>query len=151
MNTLVSVMALSTLLGVGVGDEKRRAPSGPPPLRMVAKLYEGHEIIARREIRLEWTDKRFPGLVQSWKNEQSVRCDIKEIRIYDARGRRISRTAIPGLLQKKDPVPVLVSADGKQVDPSHLRDVKPTTLILVFPARKLPVWAPERIVLSEEE
>jgi hypothetical protein len=55
----------------------------------------------------------------------------KEIRVYDHRGRPVDHRSLPRLL--KDLVPVLVSADGRGVDPRYLDRAKKGTLILVIP------------------
>jgi hypothetical protein len=54
---------------------------------------------------------------------------LEDVRGYDYRARPVDRRSLPRLL--KNPVSVLVSADGRGVDRSYLRSVKKGTLILV--------------------
>jgi hypothetical protein len=60
------------------------------------------------------------------------RHDPAEVRVTDARGRVIAPKALAKLV--KGETLVLVSADGRPVDPLHLRLVKDGTLVLVPPA-----------------
>src|SRR5262249_48830390 len=54
-----------------------------------------------------------------------------DVKVYDSRGRTVDPKDLPKLL--KNPVPVLVSTDGKKVDPYYLKKVKKGTLVLVPP------------------
>ena len=54
-----------------------------------------------------------------------------DVKVYDSRGRTVDPKDLPQLL--KNPVPVLVSTDGKKVDPYYLKKVKKGTLVLVPP------------------
>jgi hypothetical protein len=76
------------------------------------------------------------------------RYDLDEVQAFDTEGRRVKAGALSKLLAKE--VPALVAAGRHQVDPLHLRLIKPGTLILVLPQPRPvavpplpgPRWAP---------
>src|SRR5262249_49817852 len=65
--------------------------------------------------------------------------DLKDVQAFDTRGKKLDAKALKKALSKE--VPALMSADGKPVDPLHLRLIKDGTVILVLPvpARVVPV------------
>jgi hypothetical protein len=65
---------------------------------------------------------------------------LEEVQVYDTRGKAVSPKKLPGLL--KGETFVLVSADGKPVDPLYLRLVKEGTLVFVLPAPPTPPPVP---------
>jgi hypothetical protein len=74
---------------------------------------------------------------------------VEQVKAYDTRGRVVEHKTLPGLL--KGETVVLVSADGKRVDPFYLRLVKEGTLVFVLPVSSpprppRPVTAPPPLV-----
>ncbi len=65
---------------------------------------------------------------------------LDEVKAYDTRGKVVQPKKLPELL--KGETVVLVSADGKPVDPLYLRLVKDGTLVFVLPASAIPPPAP---------
>jgi hypothetical protein len=56
---------------------------------------------------------------------------LKDVQVFDTQGKPVDEKKLPELLRER--TPALVSADGKKVDPLHLRIVKDGTLVLVVP------------------
>ena len=54
---------------------------------------------------------------------------MKDVQVFDKNGKRIDPSDATWILKKE--TPVLVSADGKAVDPSYLKEAKEGTLILI--------------------
>jgi hypothetical protein len=53
------------------------------------------------------------------------------VRVFGTDGKRIDPKDLPNLLKKS--TPVMVSADGNEIDPLYLRLVQPGTLVIVAP------------------
>jgi hypothetical protein len=68
--------------------------------------------------------------------EGLLRFDPDEVQAFGTDGKRLDRKAILARLSKEE-VPVLVSSDGREVDPFHLQLIKEGTVILVLPVEDL--------------
>jgi hypothetical protein len=62
--------------------------------------------------------------------------DVKVFRVFGGEGKLVEKTKLSPLL--KEETLVLVSANGRPVDPLHLRLVKEGTLIFVLPVPTAP-------------
>jgi hypothetical protein len=143
MNLFLTVTAFSLLPGVSIRppEEKPRLPDGPAPFQALARVDRGL-IVVRTKVRAtspiigihgsRWSGKVVGYEICSPTRTRSYK--IKKVRIYDTEGRKVKPKALPKLLRKT--TPVLVSTDGKKVDPLHLRLVREGTLILILPQPK---------------
>ncbi len=132
--------------------EERSLPDGLPPFLARAVMEQEGVIQLRSRVTTyqQWTfesleggDAKTPGKAKAVPGgfvpisvEVSRRLDAKEIRAFDADGKPISRTKLAGLL--KTETAVLLSADGKPVDPFFLQVVKKGTVILMPPVETMP-------------
>jgi len=138
MSALLTVPAASAL----GGDPNQ--PKGPPPRVMVLDVErEGTSYI--RETRIEYVTQQRMQAVKMGNQvvqrayfvqipvmtERRVALDGKDTQVFGSDGKRIPPQDVPRYLKA---VPVLVSADGKPVDPFYLRLVREGTLIVVSPA-----------------
>jgi hypothetical protein len=71
--------------------------------------------------------------------------ELKDVRVYNTQGMQVDPRDLPRLLEKM--VPVLVSSDGRGVDPLYLRHAKPGTLVLILPRvqPKPSRWVNQRV------
>jgi hypothetical protein len=141
MYSVVTVTALSVVLGVPLREVKPRTPQGPAPVKRVAVLDQAGQVRVQETLTKEVTLWNKGPLVKggtpSSKKVTFTRTtayDPREVQVYDPRGRTVDPKDLPKLL--KNPVPVLVSTDGKKVHPFYLRNVKKGTLVLVLPKSK---------------
>ena len=123
---------------------KEKGPNGPPPtVSMISTQADGTPVILLSRTvfkNMEQTVTALEGdkvvsrkrLVSVPVTEQvPVVVDGKQVQVYGVDGKMID----PNDLKRRivGTMPVFVSADGKPVDPFHLRLAKEGTLILVIP------------------
>jgi hypothetical protein len=130
----------------------RRLPKGPPPLTALAVIEPKGRLTLRVPVACyEPQTVRIPSghgsgqavAVTSYMpavKEQVQVHDLKEVKAYDADGKRLIAGALAAKLRKE--CPVLVSANGEKVDPFYLQLVKEGTVILVVPPSPAPVVPP---------
>ncbi len=127
-------------------------PSGPPPKVMILTVerdgtqYITHTVAVERQApRVEAVkvgDKVVQRVVMvkvPVVEQQRVALDGKGVEVFDHAGKRIAPKDVPRFLKS---MPVLVSADGKPVDPFYLRLVREGMLIVVAPALASSPGAP---------
>jgi hypothetical protein len=130
----------------GKSAETLRLPQGPAPVQVLVRLGRKGQLA----VRTATTKYRAVQALDGAGNKVTVYLpeagtttrsyDLDEVRIYDTAGKKMESKALPGLLTKE--IPALASADGKKVDPLHLRLIKEGTLILILPETKLRPPAP---------
>jgi RNA polymerase sigma factor (sigma-70 family) len=120
-----------------------RLPAGPAPVQVLAVVMPDGRMIIRREqptYYVPQTARTERGqLVTSYTAITTTveqRYDLQWVRVFDTRGKEVPRERLARLL--KTETVVLASADGRPVDPLHLRLLKEDTLIVVLPAPQAP-------------
>jgi hypothetical protein len=134
-------------------NDKIQLPKGPQPLQVVAQMdREGNIMIRqtvpeyRTETRERVVNKDGRPVKEMYTVTTMVHVPIvrkvaaKAIPVYTADGKKVDPKALPKLLKKE--TAVLLSLDGRMVDPFYLQILKEGTLILVPPEVKY-VPAPE--------
>jgi hypothetical protein len=148
MLQVVLVAALVPVLGGAPrGVEKPTKPTSPPPKKAVAIADEKGILLltvsdTRRvpvsEERLVQKDGVVRREIVTASKEVTVtttqRWETRDIQAFDRDGRRIDARELPRLLKNR--TPVLVSADGKKVHPSYVKDAGEKTVVLVVPLSK---------------
>jgi RNA polymerase sigma factor (sigma-70 family) len=124
--------------GEGTVKPKGRFPVGPAPVQALVTLGKDGRMRVLREQTI-YTPQQILGpggkVISTYVTNTSTTeafPEVGEVRVTDARGGAISPKALAKLL--KGETLVLVSADGRRVDPLHLRLVKDGTLVFVLPA-----------------
>jgi hypothetical protein len=125
-----------------------RLPAGPPPVQVLVQLAGKDQLRVWKtstvyQAKQSFTDQGAP--VTSYQPitvVQPAQYALAEIRAYDVKGNVIDRKKLPALL--KEQTLVLAAADGRPVDPWHLRLYKENTLVLLLsePAAPAPPTAP---------
>jgi RNA polymerase sigma factor (sigma-70 family) len=122
---------------------KGRLPTSPAPQQVLVVLNEEGDLMVCQQILFYQpvtTYKRLKGNegqiqpVTSYKEAHSTQLaifDRKKIRVYDTKGQAVDAKELPKRL--KGETLVLISADGRPVDPLHLRLYKEDTLVFVLP------------------
>jgi hypothetical protein len=85
---------------------------------------------------------RLPTTWDDLSNYVQAFYDLTKVQVYDSTGRPVDARAVVRMLEQ--PVRVLVSADGRGVDPRYLAREKKDTLILVLPRTK-PATIPPQV------
>jgi RNA polymerase sigma factor (sigma-70 family) len=120
-------------------------PVGPAPVQALVSL-DDNEICIRKtastyKLRSGVSDKGQD--VNYWEPVTMLtetRCQVAEVRVYDHRGEPIERKELPRLLTEE--ILALVSADGRPVDPLHLRLTREGALLFVVPMGSPPPSPP---------
>jgi RNA polymerase sigma factor (sigma-70 family) len=116
-----------------------RLPAGPAPVQVLAVVMPDGRLIIRREqptyyvpqtVRTESGQRVTSYTAITTTVEQ--RYDLQWVRVFDTRGKEVARDRLPQMLRTE--TLVLASANGRPVDPLHLRLLKEDTLIVVLPA-----------------
>src|SRR5262249_43261001 len=137
MNSVVTVTALSMVLGVPLREVKPRSPA---PVQRRAFLDSAGWVTVQhprtKPVTVPVGDKaRLPPGVKTVQRYvtyiPSTHYPPGDVKVYDTKGNKVDPKDLPKLL--KNPVPVLVSTDGNKVHPYYLRNVKEGTLVLVLP------------------
>jgi hypothetical protein len=82
-------------------------------------------------------------LWQPENTEEERKFDADDVRAFDPAGKRIPGKELVEVLKRKGPpAPVVVSADGKDIDPLYLSVLKEGTPVLLLPQPKSPVLPP---------
>jgi RNA polymerase sigma factor (sigma-70 family) len=112
-------------------------PTGPAPHQTLAYIAKEGVLLIRvpattyREAKFtdpDGVEHTYYHPVMTWKQRP---IDDKDVEVYGTDGKKIDAKKWHDLLKKE--TPVLVSSDGRKVDPLHLRLIKEGTLILVLP------------------
>jgi hypothetical protein len=95
-----------------------------PRTRRVRNADGEEQNVTRYELVVEAQERRYPAA---------------DVEVYDTEGRRLTRKDAAGRLSKRKAV--LVSADGREVDPFYLQVAREGTLVLVVKADRPPAKA----------
>lgn len=135
---LVVCFGLSAFPTLTLAQEK--LPRGPQPYQALATVDQVGKLTLKRLL-VQWApitsaDPRNKGAMITQyvaKTElQPFTYTQDQVQAYDVRGNRIATKRLRKLLN--DETPVLVSADGAQVDSLHLRLYKDDIVVLLIPA-----------------
>jgi RNA polymerase sigma factor (sigma-70 family) len=122
-----------------------KLPNGLAPVQALVELRGNRLAVWQKVISYKPVTRYLPDRRSSVTSyEQTVELltvdyPLKEVKVYDTRGNEVQPEKLSGLL--KGEVYVLVSADGKPVDPLFLRLVKEGTLVFILPAPSRPQLA----------
>jgi hypothetical protein len=128
--------------------DKLDLPTGPAPVQMIAWIDEDGEVILQQKISSYRLVSKLQGDNQVTYYEpvgvkKLTAYDVKLVKAFDTAGKPVAAAELPKALGKKQPV--LVSADGRKVDPLHLRLIKDGTLVLVVDPPVLPPMAMQAV------
>jgi hypothetical protein len=119
-----------------------KLPDGPAPVHALVALKGSRLTVWRKTITYKPVTRILPeraSSVTSYEQTNALLATdyaVEKVKAYDTRGKVVETKKLHGLL--KGEVVVLVSADGKPVDPLYLRLVKEGTLVFVLPASLTP-------------
>ena len=119
MRLILALMLLTCVTSI-YAQESKDLPKGPSPLLVTAVIAKDSKLLITRLT----SDK--PETTY-----QSQFLAVKAIRFFGSDGKEIDLAKAVTALQK--PTAVLLSSDGKPVDPHYLRMFKEGTLVLVGP------------------
>jgi hypothetical protein len=119
----------------GPREPKGRLPTGPAPTQALVALGPAGRLTVWKAT-TAYRATSAPGGAKGIVYEPTLAVleedyDLKGVKVYDTRGEAVDLKRLPALL--KGETPALVSADGRPVDPLHLRLVKEGTLVFVLP------------------
>jgi len=138
--TRITVALLAACLATEARGQGQ--PKGPPPRVMVTDVDATGQPFLRHVTQEVVPEERQVEVVVNGKaevrkyvvhvpvlREVRVALDRAGVEVVGTDGKRIDPTDLPKLLRQ--PTPVLVSADGKKVDPFYLKIAREGTLIVV--------------------
>jgi hypothetical protein len=152
LQTMFVAALIPVLAGAPRGTEKPPTkPTSPPPNKATATFDPNGvlfltlttsrmvPVTETRTVQIDGVTKTTTVTVYRQIIEtRRHRLETKTVQAFDKDGRKLDASDLAKLI-KKD-TPVLVSADGKKVHPSYLKDTKAETVILILPApEKVPV------------
>jgi hypothetical protein len=133
--------------------EKAKGPKGPPPqIRVVELDPGGRPLLLYYEMSYvpqlqEYTvnvgnrvEKRQRTVMVPVLRQVKVKLDAEGVRIRTVGGKRVEPRNLDAYV--KGTTPVLVSSDGKDVDPFYLRLLRPDGLIVIAPELAAPPRVP---------
>jgi hypothetical protein len=142
MSSMLLNLSLAVVLAPAPADEKINLPSGPPPQIVLAVIKDGKcevtypamvpvttEEVRTRVVNVDGKQVQIQEkvAVTSYK-VQHVTTTLDRPRAFDRSGKEVDAKRLAELLKK--PAVVLLSADGKPVDPFYLRTINEGTLTL---------------------
>jgi hypothetical protein len=151
------VLAVALLGGAVPSQDKPHLPKGPQPRQVLATagLAEGGVIVFKFSsvdcvVQLEETKVVVGGKEVTRRHMKMVpvtrqgeqRVKSADIQAATAGGKKVDAKELPKLLKKA--TAVLISADGKKVDPFYLKVLKEDTLVLVLPIPELKAGSGDR-------
>lgn len=153
MHSLILTAALALAAPVPMPKaDKIAPPSGPPPTFSLATVKDGklmllQTVAARTKVTEYVTESRttpdgravtvtIAVPVEKVVQRAELRV-VEKAKAFDTAGKEIDARRLAELL--KDETVVLISADGKPLDPFYVRALKEGTIILALPA---PMMAP---------
>ena len=153
MPRTLSVLLLPLL---AAGAEAGSLPKGVPPAINLVSLNKKGELVmlviipVTREVlekRIEDRGgKKVEVEVRKLVTETVIRqqiVDARGVQASDVGGKKIDPKKLPTLLARE--TPVLISSDGKPINPIYLKMFKKDTLVLTFPRPAAPPAPPEPV------
>jgi hypothetical protein len=128
------------------GWPRGKLPTGPAPVQALVKLdRQGRLRVWQHVTVYEPPPAADAGRQQvtTYRAISTVMATVhalEEIRVFDTAGKAVDPKELPRLL--KGETPALISADGRPVDPLHLRLTRTGTLLFVLPPTRSPQPAP---------
>jgi RNA polymerase sigma factor (sigma-70 family) len=119
-----------------------KLPESPAPVHALVELRGSRLTVWRRMVTYRPVTRNLPdrpGSATSYEQVAEVLAaeyPLAEVRTYDTQGKPVEKKKLAGLLIGE--TLVLVSADGKPIDPIYLRLVKEGTLVFVLPSSSPP-------------
>jgi hypothetical protein len=144
------VLALTAGLLVGAGrgkDEEPELPKGPPPIQTVARMDRSGNLVIRTVVPVTaYRQVQRTRLVNQGGKQVPVTETVTvavvtqlvrqlkspKFQVFEAGGKKGDPKDLARRLKKW--TPVLLSADGKKVDPFYLQVIKDETLVVLLPA-----------------
>jgi hypothetical protein len=142
VRSLLTVALVLALAGPAVAQPKDKPARGPAPVIVTVHLDgNGNPIIARvrtvpQQI-LELVQEKVGNAVVQRQVARTVFVPVTEhvvlnnVQVFDGTGKRLDPGQVRRLI--KGETPVLMSSDGKAIDPFYLRALREDTLIIVVP------------------
>jgi hypothetical protein len=138
----VCLAAVLTALPAAAWATQGGLPKGPAPKLMVALVDDqGRPILLKEVVEMVAVQRKVTVQVNNRNEERTVTehvpvqrtvpFDLGKARIFDATGKALEPKEAGKRI--KGATAVLVSADGKPVDPFYLRLARPETLVVVSP------------------
>jgi hypothetical protein len=145
MRRSFAAAVLLAMAGSLPAGEKAEQPKGPPPKVMIASVDKDGPPYIKRTVVEYRTEKRQVEVITNGikqlreeqvtipiLREEKVGLDGKEVQVFGTDGKLISAKEVSRRLKKA--TAVLVSCDGKPVDPFYVRIAREGTLIVVAPS-----------------
>lgn len=148
MKSLIAVLIASMVAAAAPAPEE---PPSPPPVPGRARIVEAKvqvEVnvpVTVNRVEYRTTSEVVNGQVVTRTVTVNVPTTViqtvampigKDTIVTDITGARVAQDQLPDLLKERSDV--LVSADGKPINSTHLRKAKAGTLVFVFPSFKVP-------------
>jgi hypothetical protein len=154
--TLLGVTVLAACVACLAAENASKLPTSPAPNHATARINKDGSLVLRegvfqttyeyKEENLESKDgrvvRRRIQVPVTTMREVTRNIAAKDIQAYTTEGKKLDPRDLANFL-KKD-TPVLVSADGKKVDPYYLQVIKEGTIVLVVPIPKPTIRPPYR-------
>jgi hypothetical protein len=145
---LLGVIVLAGCVACLAAGDSTKLPSSPAPNHATAHINKDGSLVLRESViqttyqyREETIESKDGGLATrrvrvpvTVMHEVTRNIEAKDIHAYNTEGKKLDAKDLANFL-KKD-TPVLVSADGKKVDPYYLQIIKEGTVVLVVPVPK---------------
>ncbi len=149
--------------------EKSEAPKGPPPEVRVVKVSPKGDLVSEVTVmmtRMQTETRREERIVNGMNVVRNVTVSVpvvmqerrqvvhaaKDVKAFSAEGKAIDLKDLAKRLAY--PTPVVVSADGRPVDPAYLRLFRKDALVLVLSAAprmpSLPKLPPEAVPMPKK-
>jgi len=154
MSSMLLNLSLAVVLAPAPADEKINLPSGPPPKIVLAVIKDGKCEVqytvtvaservqtVTRVVNVDGKQVQVPQkVVVTIYRQQPCTMTLDHPRAVDRSGKEVDAKRLAELLKK--PSVVLLSADGKPVDPFYLRTIREGTLTLVTAVADKPAALP---------
>lgn len=145
MYPILYPLVLATLGAGASAEEAVKPPSGPQPHALLARMKEDGSLTLREAVAVPVTRMVRKTVVQDGVARAVVvqmtefvttfrlrTVAGKDVQGYDTSGKKVDADTVRRRLNKD--TPVLISVDGKPVDPFYLKLIRPGTLVLVIPS-----------------
>jgi RNA polymerase sigma factor (sigma-70 family) len=115
---------------------ENRLPSSPMPRQALVRLDKGRFVVRTLDVVYEPNTVHFEGKdhtsYQKAETVRTMRYDADMAKVYDMKGKRVSKSELGDVLQKE--IVALVSTDPEAADPVNLRVFKEGVLLFIFPS-----------------
>jgi hypothetical protein len=125
---------------------KEKLPAGKSPIQVLAVLQKDRRLSVSRKVSYYAPQTETVTLKNGQKHRVTYYAekhsdfatvyDFQKVRVHDTKGRPVDANELRKRLRSE--TLSLISADGRPVDPLHLRLYKEDTLVFVLPPQALP-------------